>query len=103
MAADQSEGRSVKLDRRDHAGDGASRTGLVGFEPATHGGEEADELAEHHVEDGAVVIGEIGGAVEGGAIVGGGGEIFLAGGCDYGADPAGAFGVDLTQRTGVLA
>src|SRR5256885_1722639 len=103
MAADQSEGRSVKLDRRDHAGDGASRTGLVGFEPATHGGEEADELAEHHVEDGAVVIGEIGGAVEGEAIVGEGGDIFLAAGCDYGADPAEAFAVDLTQQIEFVA
>ena len=38
--------------------------GLVGFEAAAHGGEEAQPLTEHYVEDGAVVIGEVGGAVE---------------------------------------
>ena len=89
---------SVELDGGNYAGDGAAGAGLVGLEAAAHGGEEADELAEHYVEDGAVVIGEIRGAVEGEAIVREGCDVFLAAGCDYGADAAEAFAVDFAEK-----
>ncbi|GAC1471890.1 MAG: hypothetical protein PVSMB1_19490 [Gemmatimonadaceae bacterium] len=49
------------------------------------------------------MIGEIGGAVEGEAVIRQGRDIFLAAGCDYGADAAQAFAIDLAEEIEFVA
>ena len=88
----------IQLDRLHHAGDGSRRTWLVRLEAAAQGGEQAEELAEHHVEHGTVAIWKIHGAVQRQDIVGECRDVGAVSGCHHQPNAAETLAIDFAQQ-----
>jgi hypothetical protein len=98
FTAGESKVSRVQLDGLNYPCDGSGRAGLVGHESAAHRGEEADGLAEDHIEYRAIVIVETGRETERKITVGEIGDIAAIVRSDHEADFSQALAIDFAKK-----